>query len=481
MKRFFISLILVLFTFQVYPHSGKARFHVIIDTDGGFDDLRAVSMMLSFKEFEVLAITTSDGICDAGETAKKVQSLLNHFYHEGIPVGQGQSKGIRLEENQCMNLAKTLTWGDTLKKMYSFRTAAEIIFEACSYEHEPVIFIALGPLTNILRAFHSYPELMGKITAIAWYNDDYPPAGGMNYQIDVNSAKEVFTLGIPMIVVRNPENLIKIDDTYIHALEKVDSPYSNNISRILKNPDVHQALMKSKPYAWDDLVPVCVSDSSLFRIATDTVYEYISYVTGFDENQVRKSIMQMLSPPEISTQVFSVIPHDPVLYKDDVGEIMKEVIEKYGAEEWRACVITNELHGHLGIYAIIGAKMGIRAREYFDVGLDDIEITSFAGMTPPVSCMNDGLQVSTGGTLGHGLIIVKDEYPAKPQATFSFRGQSVTFSLRRPIADMIRNDIKRAIDEHGNLTPDYWEAVRKLAIVYWNEFDRHSIFQFNTP
>ena len=50
--------------------------------------------------------------------------------------------------------------------------------------------------------------------------------------------------------------------------------------------------------------------------------------------------------------------------------------------------------------------MGIRAREYFNTGVDEFSAVSFAGSIPPLSCMNDGIQVSTGATPGHGLLTV---------------------------------------------------------------------------
>ena len=39
----------------------------------------------------------------------------------------------------------------------------------------------------------------------------------------------------------------------------------------------------------------------------------------------------------------------------------------------------------LGIYSIIGAKMGLRTREYFDVGLDELLVVSYAGSQPPLT------------------------------------------------------------------------------------------------
>ena len=87
--------------------------------------------------------------------------------------------------------------------------------------------------------------------------------------------------------------------------------------------------------------------------------------------------------------------------------------------------------------------MGIRAREYFNIGVDDIEVTSYAGHKPPVSCMNDGLQVSTGATLGHGLIRVAEELPVRPEARFSFKGKTIRLRLKPEYADRIRRDVQQ--------------------------------------
>jgi len=99
--------------------------------------------------------------------------------------------------------------------------------------------------------------------------------------------------------------------------------------------------------------------------------------------------------------------------------------------------------------------MGLRAREILGVGIDVLEVVSHAGSRPPVSCLNDGLQASTGATVGHGTLTLEKGEKAMPEAV----------------------DIKKAIDELGNLTPAYWRRVRRLAIGYWLEWDRKELFE----
>ena len=88
------SILVFLFTLlllQPAESHYKARYHVIVDTDGSIDDFRAICMMLASPEIEVIAITTVDGILSPEQTAGKVRSLLKHFGHDGIPVGIGKS------------------------------------------------------------------------------------------------------------------------------------------------------------------------------------------------------------------------------------------------------------------------------------------------------------------------------------------------------------------------------------------------------
>jgi pyrimidine-specific ribonucleoside hydrolase len=90
--------------------------------------------------------------------------------------------------------------------------------------------------------------------------------------------------------------------------------------------------------------------------------------------------------------------------------------------------------------------------------------------------MNDGLQVSTGATLGHGLIRVWEQSGNAPAAAFSFRNRWIEVRLKEAYQDQIRLDIEKAIHQFGNLTTDYWQRIRELAIRYWLEWDRYELF-----
>ena len=137
-------------------------------------------------------------------------------------------------------------------------------------------------------------------------------------------------------------------------------------------------------------------------------------------------------------------------------------------------MLTNELHRHLGIYSLVGVKMGIRARELLDASLDDLSVESHAGLRPPMSCLTDGLQVATGATLGRGTIRVEGNDPA-PKAIFAKGDARLELALKDDVWRQIRSDVAAAVEQFGNLTPEYFDEVRRLSIRYWLTLDRREI------
>ena len=198
---------------------------------------------------------------------------------------------------------------------------------------------------------------------------------------------------------------------------------------------------------------------------------------------------------------------------DPAIEAMAErTIARWGKEEWRAVILTNEIHGHIGIYSTIGAKMGIYALEFISRccnKMENLKILSFAGSRPPISCFNDGLQISTGATLGHGSIKIakscslskgckecadceeiiegaesKKGANARVEAIFRFRAICGTEAkemqlrvwLKEELRQQIAGDIANAVKQYGH-TPDYWQQVRRLALDYWQQWNRAEIFE----
>ncbi|MDE7304998.1 MAG: nucleoside hydrolase [Alistipes sp.] len=479
MKRLAVLLLLAFAPGLCLAHSGKARFHIVVDTDGAADDLRALCMLLGNRDAEVLAIVTSDGAQAPDRTAACVAGLLRTLHHEGIPVGCGRPTCTRIPE--WRSRSERIDWG-TAPDSEARTAAPALLAETIENEEEPVIVVALGALTNFDDLLAARPALKNRIARIIWYNDCSEPLTGANYCADPGAVRRVLASGIPTSVVSAaPGNPIRIAPPLLDSIASVESPHARLIASTHRRPPLANLIDEGHLQAWDDLAALYLFAPQLFdvRQLTPTVTACTLHDPS-DEGFCSATLAVLRGRPDAESRVFYGFPTSAACYAPDVEPIMAQARALYGPSEWRAAVLTNELHGHLGIYATIGVKMGIRAREYFNIGVDDIEATTFAGQQPPVSCMNDGLQVGTGATVGHGLLRVAACDAPRPEALFSFKDKTIRLRLRPEYAARIRRDVQRGIELHGDRTEAYWQYIRALALQYWLEFDRHEIFDLET-
>ncbi|WP_418992537.1 nucleoside hydrolase [Alistipes sp.] len=468
-------------------HSGKARFHVLIDTDGAADDLRTLCLLLGNREVEVLAVTTSSGALTPDRAARKVASLTRSLYHEGVPVGVGRA--VRAPAPAWRAHSEEVAWGEAPDTPQPLPAAAELICETLRDEEEKVFFIALGALTNMQDALAQDPSLAARFDRILWYNDSAQPLAGANYAADPEAARSVLASGIPVYVVSAaPARPLLITPALLDSIAAIPTPYAARIVRTHRAEPLARLVRERHLQAWDELAAVCLFRPELFAVREVGGKAGLSqrgaggqvFACTLSDGAVGQAEAEIVAilrgKPDAENRVFYDFPVRYGDYAPDVAAIIDTCIARHGLSEWRAGVLTNELHGHLGIYATVGVKMGIRAREYFNIGVDDIEVLSYAGSKPPVSCMNDGLQVSTGATVGHGLIRVAERTPPRPEARFSFKGKTIRLALKPEYAERIRRDVARGIELHGDLTEPYWLYVRGLALAYWRDFDRHELF-----
>lgn len=96
-----------------------------------------------------------------------------------------------------------------------------------------------------------------------------------------------------------------------------------------------------------------------------------------------------------------------------------------------------KLHGHAGPYLNLGIRMGLLALDLLDAkGYFDLSVIVELKNRTPFSCLIDGLQISTGCTMGKGNIQVR-ENPDFIRAFFKTDEQSLLIQLKSEISEMI--------------------------------------------
>lgn len=472
-----LLLIFVTTNIQSQPLHAKTEHAIIIDTDCAIDDMRALSLLLSRPSITIKAILLSDGSLSPIDGVGKVKSLLKEFNGDSIPVAPGETlNGINPPWRE---FNKQILWGSVTADHIPSLDAIDCLTQELSKANEKIVLVCLGPLTNIARLLKKDAALLSKIERIIWYNESVKPLKGFNYECDKASADLVFNSGVRIDVISNLKKEDVLFDSTMFSLCKQSKTKLGVVMAYVHNqPLVLEKLKQNHFRLCDELVVLYLTNPELFDINILKELPKVRFNQNYNTQGVIEAMRDMINGNYVSEQniVFNKFPDQREMFNYDVRQMMDSAISRHGKEEWKANVMTDEFHGHLGVFSIVGAKMGIKARDIFGVGPDVLKVQSYAGSKPPYSCLTDGIQVSTGATLGMGTISLVTDSIAKPSAIFTYKNRSVRLTLKKEYLDKVDADIAEGIIKFGLMDDGYWKLVRRNALKYWLEWDRNVIF-----
>ncbi len=460
---FFLLISALIFINPVHSHK-RALYDIIIDTDCGVDDFRSMTYFLASRDFNINAITSVDGVFATQEGANYISMLLDKYQHQGIPVGQGRENN---SDKKYRSHAKP-QWDRIFPRPSNktFPDAVEIMFTALKNSRKTTILVAMGPLTNTADLLRKHPEILPKIEMIFWYSgfDDKPR--GHNYSADPEAYEFLFENNIPMKIISGKGH--EYSEAFVDIAKEIEnSVYAETFVDFMQGFNLR--------YYWDDIMPF-----------------YLIYTMLFDEKRVYPNVIIVEPKPEamfdiLATTIlnydkpdegviFNEVPTQGYMLRSDLHGHVEEILSAHGYQEFKIVALTSEIHSHLGIYSIVGAKLGLRIMEYLHVGLDEVRIISYAGQRPPISCLNDGLQVGTGATIGYGAITSEKTDNPKASAKVIYNNRKILFTLKPEIAEDIEQTIVNLVRTYGLNSEMYWDELRKISIEYWKNINRFEAF-----
>ncbi|MEE4114941.1 MAG: nucleoside hydrolase [Marinilabiliaceae bacterium] len=469
MKKLTGLIVLIFVSLSLFSHPWQPSHYVVIDTDAGIDDMRAISMLLASDDVQILGIIISGGALSPYDGYKKVKSMLNAYHHEGIPVAMNYNR-----RGSDMPVPLAVRWGNEdipVPETNGFNTLCKNIL---SYRDKSFKLISLASLNSADQLLSTGILPADRLSEIIWSNNSLNNLDGFNAGIDIKSARGIIKGDVKLTVVGYPSSDF-YDQSFLMRLQETKTPYAQKIfETAVSSPDLQNHTYAAR--ANDEMTAIYLFYPELF---SNTAVKQHSFCKPLPGSDLKGAALKILGGTDArGLQTIKQLPADPGFYQEDLGPFLDEIISKHGDEEWRAAVLTNEIHQHLGIYSIVGVKMGIRAREFFKVGVDQMKVVSYAGSEPPLSCLNDGIQVSTGATIGHGLIEVQTENTG-PAVKFSYMGKSITIKLKDELAAELKVELQDLVLVNGLDSDIYWELLRQRAILYWKNLDRNEIFEIS--
>lgn len=189
------------------PHS------ILIDTDAGIDDALALILALRSPELSVEAITTVAGNVEVEKCTRNVLRILRLLQLSELPVvAQGATKPLRRPLLTAPEVHGADGLGNVggrfaLASVQVRQHAEDAILEYCERLGRKLTIIALGPLTNLAKAWQKGARAFKNIGRIISMGGALRVAGNtgpvaeFNYYVDPEAAQQILHCGVPITMI----------------------------------------------------------------------------------------------------------------------------------------------------------------------------------------------------------------------------------------------------------------------------------------
>jgi purine nucleosidase len=174
---------------------------VILDVDPGIDDAMALGMAMFHPELEVVAVTAVAGNVPADQATRNVQAIIEQLDPPRWPrvgVASPPDHGLPVDGRRVHGIDGLGGANFEVAELRTRHPAEKIIIDEVRAAPEAVTLVALGPLTNVARAFQRDPELPSLVGQIVMMGGavkapgNITPAAEFNIYCDPQSARAVF-------------------------------------------------------------------------------------------------------------------------------------------------------------------------------------------------------------------------------------------------------------------------------------------------
>jgi formylmethanofuran dehydrogenase subunit E len=112
-----------------------------------------------------------------------------------------------------------------------------------------------------------------------------------------------------------------------------------------------------------------------------------------------------------------------------------------------------KLHGHLGPFLVIGVRMGMTAKKALKVSDEQcrfLKASVKVPLSPPFSCLLDGIQVATSCTVGNQRLSIEDSEEICVSLSEQDAGKTVKVTLKPDMAEELKKKLAQ-----GSLTEKF--------------------------
>ncbi len=265
--------------------NASASNPLIIDHDGGVDDLIATALhvLAHPQDIKAITITPADSFAEPATqwTVNLWKLLQPDMTMPAIGVGKNEGTNLfpHIWREDSTKLTKLHIWGEIKASaqcpQQPFPDALTVLKEALQNSDESVTILATGPLTNIAELVHAAPELVKKIRRIYVMGGAFSVQGNVEESGHDGSAEwniyneplalqHVLESGIPMTLI--PLDATQHAQISLHFLQKLHGETSQAARLVFQSLQVITPLILNGQYMfWDTLTSATILQPDLVR------------------------------------------------------------------------------------------------------------------------------------------------------------------------------------------------------------------------
>ncbi|MFA4949078.1 MAG: FmdE family protein [Candidatus Krumholzibacteriia bacterium] len=405
-------------------------WRLVVDTDMGLDDVRALFALLSDKGAQTDCIVITEGSASRAKGIENLASLLDAMHKDRIAIFAGAS--LDVDAPPWRETANSLGGVPIADRPTEDSQAGDLaeLRDRLSAAGSGIDYLALGPLTSA-ASIVSDPRALAAIDTV-WIpvRVDGAEVSGWNLSRDARSAERVMKAARCVVLI-DVSGAAEIEARDLFSSLDDISPAGRWIKHSLAASSGHGV----HGFLHDELAAAALARPALIDIGEK------AYRVGF-----ARGVFSLAAAPDGNVRLATM--KRPNATAGVLRELWRAPahFEHPDSSSIPVVDLLKTFHGHLGPYVVIGYRMGRLALEATgSKGYFDISATVYSFLEPPRSCLIDGVQLGAGCTLGKRNIEVHaTDGPA--YAVFeAANGARVTVKLRPEAAALVG----RLIEEKG--------------------------------
>jgi len=400
----------------------------------GLDDVRAIYALIAGEKLDIHGLLTVEGSSSLGRGTDNLIGLLETSGIRNIDIFMGKA---------ASGLPSPI-WRDVANNLggLAFPPPREIKAEQDPFvklkhllasHYQLLHYLALGPLANLACLESKYPGTLKHLHTL-WIPVRFSKEGRIkdwNLVWDKSSSEKVLKKTRRIVLIDLDSAGVVNESEFFSSIQGSSPAGEWIVKTIAKSGGKAPHLM-----IYDELAAAALIKPGLVKVG-----EKPWIMNGFEGDCIQ---LKRKEDGNIFVATFSG--------NKEALRILKECWSKTPRSHTHDPIshspkmLIKAFHGHLGPYVVLGFRMGkLALREMGAEGHFDISAEVYSVLSPPCSCIIDGIQLGSGCTLGKRNIEVHP-FDGPAYSVFSTKeGSKIIIRLKSEIPGLITS----LVDENG--------------------------------